>query len=280
MKLGYCTWGMPTVPVDTQIEHVAGLGFDGIELTVIPRFLTDLYAMDAAERKRIKQLLIDHDLDLPAIAGHTRLMETDPDLHAKNLQRLRDTIDLAVEWTIGDAPPALDTTTGGQSGQWETHKEMLAERMGELVEYGASRGVIIAIEPHVADIVDTPAKTIALLEMINSPYLKVNFDISHFDVIGMSIEESVAPLARHSVHTHVKDQLGRAPDHEFLIPGEGNFDYVTYLKSMQKHGYDGYITVEVSVMVQRRSDYDPLAATTLSYQTLERAFRKAGISRQ
>ena len=279
MKLGYCTWGMPTVPVDTQISHVAGLGFDGIELTVIPRYTTELYDMDAAERKRIKQLLIDHRLDLPAIAGHTRLMDPDPEQHGKNMARLRDTVDLAAEWAIGDSPPALDTTTGGQSGQWESDKEMLAERIGELVRYSASRGVVIAIEPHVSDILDTPAKTVALLEMVNSPYLKVNFDISHFDVIGMAIEDSVAPLAQHSAHTHVKDQRGRAPDHEFLIPGEGNFDYVAYLQAMQRHGYQGYITVEVSVMVQRRPDYDPLAATTLSYQTLDRAFQTAGIDR-
>ena len=279
MKLGYCTWGMPTVPVDRQIRHVAGLGFDGIELTVIPRYTTDLYHLDAAERKRIRQLLLDHQLELPAIAGHTRLMETDPALHAQNMKRLRDTVDLAVEWAIDGTPPAIDTTTGGESGQWETHQALLVERVGALVEYGASRGVVIAIEPHVSDILDTPAKTVALLEMIDSPYLKVNFDISHFDVIGMTIEERVAPLAPHTVHTHVKDQRGRAPNHEFLIPGEGNFDYVAYLQAMQKHGYDGFITVEVSVMVQRRPNYDPLAATTMSYQTLERAFRQAGIAR-
>ena len=35
---------------------------------------------------------------------------------------------------------------------------------------------------------------------------------------------------------------------------------------MQAHGYDGFITAEVSFMVQAREDYDPLAAATLSYR--------------
>ena len=72
---------------------------------------------------------------------------------------------------------------------------------------------------------------------------------------------------------------GIAPDFEFLIPGEGTFDYVDYLKQMQAHGYDGFITAEVSFMVQAREDYDPLAAATLSYETLSNAFTEAGIER-
>ncbi|MGH2346674.1 MAG: sugar phosphate isomerase/epimerase, partial [Chloroflexota bacterium] len=57
------------------------------------------------------------------------------------------------------------------------------------------------------------------------------------------------------------------------------FDYVEYLKAMRQAGYDGFITGEVSVMVQRRPGYDPLAATTMTYRTLARAFEQAGIQR-
>ena len=135
------------------------------------------------------------------------------------------------------------------------------------------------MEPHIGGLIDTPDKVLELLDLVGSPYLKVNFDISHFDIIGIPTEESVAALAPHSAHTHVKDQRGLAPDFEFLIPGEGPFDYVNYLKLMQQHGYDGFITAEVSFMVQAREDYDPLAAATLSYETLSRAFTNAGIDR-
>ncbi|HEV7216518.1 MAG TPA: sugar phosphate isomerase/epimerase, partial [Chloroflexota bacterium] len=101
----------------------------------------------------------------------------------------------------------------------------------------------------------------------------------HFNVIGLSIEETVPVLAPLSVHTHVKDELGRAPDHQFLIPGEGEFDYVRYLKAMAATGYDAFITVEVSIMVQRRPEYDPLAAAAQSYNVLSRAFEEAGLAR-
>ena len=279
MKIGYSTWGMPTVPIDTAVSHIAKLGYDGLELTIIPRFTTELSTLDAAERKRIASLLKENNLALPAIAAHSSLLETDSDRHAQNMWRLKGGVDLAIELAQGDELPAVNTTPGGKPEEWDTQKDFLAERVGELVDYGASRGVTIAMEPHVGAIIDTPAKVLELLEIVNSPYLKVNFDISHFDIVGMTTEETVAALAPVSIHTHVKDQRGTAPNHEFLIPGEGPFDYVHYLKEMQAHGYDGFITAEVSFMVQGRENYDPLAAATLSYETLSHAFTEAGIER-
>ena len=279
MKLGYSTWGMPTVPIDTAIPHLAQLGFDGIELTIIPRFTTELSTLDTAERKRISSLLKQHNLALPAIAAHSSLLETDQEAHAKNMWRLKGGVDLAVDLAQNGELPAVNTTPGGKPDMWDTKKEFLAERLGELVDYGESRGVTIAMEPHIGAIIDTPDKVLEFLDIVNSPYLKVNFDISHFDIVGMSTEETVSALAAVSAHTHVKDQRGIHPDFEFLIPGEGTFDYVDYLKQMQSHEYDGFITAEVSFMVQAREDYDPLAAATLSYETLSKAFVDAGIER-
>jgi len=280
MKLGYSTWGMPKVPVDEALAHLAGLGFDGVELTVIPGYTTELSKLDAVERNRIRQLLQKHHLILPAIAAHSSLLSNDKETHAANMTRLKGAVDLAVEWAQGDIIPAIDTTPGGKPEEWDAARDLLVERTRELVEYAQARNVTIAMEPHVGAVINTPEKVLQLLELVDSPYLKVNFDISHFNIQGLAIEETVAALAPHTVHTHVKDERGLVPDFEFLIPGEGNFDYVTYLKAMQAHGYDGFISVEVSVMVQRRPDYDALAAATLSYETLSRAFTEAGIPRK
>ena len=71
----------------------------------------------------------------------------------------------------------------------------------------------------------------------------------------------------------------REARHEFLIPGEGEFDYVAYLREMRAHGYTGFITAEISIMVQRRPGYDPLAAAEQTYRTLAHAFEQAGIWR-
>ena len=248
-------------------------------MTVIPGYTTELSTLNSSERQRIAKLLKDHHLPLSAIAAHSNLLATNKEDYQKNMWRLKGGVDLAVDLVEDGIMPAVNTTPGGSPNQWEELKSFLVERINELVDYAKLRGVTIAMEPHVGAIIDTPDKMRECLDLVDSPYFKVNFDISHFDVVGFTIEEAVAALAPHSIHTHVKDQRGRHPNFEFLIPGEGDFDYVTYLKEMQESGYDGFITVEVSMMVQQRKDYDPLAAATLSYQTLSRAFAEASIER-
>ena len=104
---------------------------------------------------------------------------------------------------------------------------------------------------------------------------------SMYDVLvhDIPITEVIQKLGPRTVHVEVKDERGRAPDHEFLIPGEGECDYVPILKALDAVGYDGHVAVEISIMVQRRPDYDPLAAAEQSYRVLARAFDEAGIQR-
>ena len=280
MKIGYSTWGMPALPIDTALNHLATLGFDGVELTVIPGFSTELDTLDSAERRRISQLLDKHDLGLPAVAAHQPLLATEEDVHAENWRRLTASADLCTGLAGTDGVPVLNTTLGSNPNEWDSQHELILERVGSLVDYCSSREVVLAIEPHVVDGLNSPERSVWLLKEIDSPFLRLNFDISHFEIQGMPTAEVVHLLAPHSAHTHVKDQRGLVPDYEFLIPGEGAFDFAAYLKLMRRAGYDGYITAEVSMQVQGRPDYDPLGAAELTYRTLDSAFREAGISRQ
>ena len=279
MKLGYSTWGMPTVEMDEAVPHLASLGYDGIEITVIPGYSTELGTLDTAERGRIRGLFAKHGVEMPAIAGHTSLLEHDVRQHAANMKRLRETVELAADFTMDHLVPCLDTTPGGRPEDWLHVRDRLLNEAGDLVDFGAHHGVVIAMEPHIGCCLCDVERTLWLLDQIDSEYLKLNYDISHFDVAGVPTAESVAALAPHTVHTHVKDQRGRAPDFEFLIPGEGDFDYVEYLDAMKAAGYDDYITVEVSKMVQEREDYDPLGAAGLAYRTLEAAFEASRAER-
>lgn len=274
MKLGYSTWGMPKVPIDEALAGIARMGYRGVEITVIPGYTTALENLDPAERRRIQGILQDLGLDLPAIAAHRSMLAAEPEVHAANMAHLKGAVELAVDWA-GDRPPALNTTSGGRRDEWEDARERLVDRMGELVEHAARYGVTVAIEPHVGATLDSPEKTLWLLKRIGSPFLKVNFDFSHFEAVGLPMAETVAALGPHSAHTHVKDTRGHHPNHEFLIPGESDFDYAAFLRALRAAGYDGYITVEVSVMVQRRPDYDPFAAAELGYRTLSAAFAEA-----
>src|SRR4029079_13290784 len=121
-------------------------------------------------------------------------------------------------------------------------------------------GVMVGIEPHVGSALHLPEHAIWMTEEVGSDALTLHFDISHFNVQGIPLEESIEMLAPLALHTHVKDERGLSPEHQFLIPGEGEMDYPRYLRGMQEAGYQGHIVVEISLMVQARPDYDALAA--------------------
>jgi sugar phosphate isomerase/epimerase len=278
MLLSYSTWGMPTVPIDVAVAHCAALGFDGLELTVIPGWSTDAAGLDATERRHIRRLYDDHRLALCGFSGNTPLLAADPDEQARNMERLRGYLDLAAELQHPGETLTVSTTSGGGEKDWDAVKDLLAERFGQLAAHARQAGAMIGMEPHVGAALRHPEQALWLLDQVSSPALTIHFDVSHFNVQGMDMESVVAQLAPHSAHTHVKDERGLAPDHEFLIPGEGEMDYPRYLRAMARAGYTGHIVVEISIMVQRRPNYDPLAAAARSYEVLSRAFEEAGVS--
>lgn len=279
MKLSYSTWGMQTTPIDVAIEHCASLGFDGLELTIIPGWPTDAATMSSAERRRVRRLYDDAGIELCGISGNVSLIQDDPAAEIADAARFRTHLDFAAELQRSGERLIVTTVSGGAFGEWEACRNQIAEVVGRLADYANDTGVMVGIEPHCGHALSTPDDALWLVEQIDSPALTIHFDISHFNVQGIPMEESIAKLTPVSLHTHIKDERGIFPDHEFLIPGEGEMDYPRYLRLMSDAGYDSHIVVEISLMVQRRPGYDALAAATQSYDVLSRAFDDAGIPR-
>jgi sugar phosphate isomerase/epimerase len=279
MLLSFSTWGMQTVPIDTAVAHCAALGFDGLELTVCPGWPTDSETLTTSDRRHIRRLYDDHRIELCGISGNVPLLNAERDGAAEVMARFRGYLDLAAELQHPGERLIVTTTSGGAPEEWNACSAELVARIGDLADHAERAGVAVGIEPHVGAALHRPEQALWLIDQVRSPALTIHFDISHFNVQGMDMEAVVAQLAPHSAHTHVKDERGIAPDHEFLIPGEGEMDYVRYLRAMDKAGYTGHIVVEISLMVQRRPSYDALAAAATSYAVLARAFAEAGIER-
>ncbi len=279
MKLSYSTWGMPHVPIDIAVAHCAALGFDGLELTVIPGWSTDAAGLDRDERKRIRTLYDQHNIELCGLSGNVPLLAASKAEQDDSIARFRSYLDLAAELQNPGDNLIVTTTSAGSPDMWEARQDELIDILGALATYAGELGVGVGIEPHVSTTLYRPEDVIWLVEQVDHPALTIHFDISHFNVQGMNLDEVVATLAPYALHTHVKDERGIAPHHEFLIPGEWEMDYVRYLQGMYWAGYDGHIVVEISIMVQSRSDYDPLAAATQSYDILSAAFTEAGLVR-
>src|SRR3712207_1867610 len=119
MLLSYSTWGMPRVPIEVAVAHCATVGFDGLELTVIPGWTTDGATLDAPERRRIRALYDDHRLALCGLAGNTPLLTSEPGEHARNMARFRGYLDLAAELQRSGERLTVSTTSGGGPEEWD-----------------------------------------------------------------------------------------------------------------------------------------------------------------
>ena len=137
----------------------------------------------------------------------------------------------------------------------------------------------VALEPHVGSVVCTASRALEAKAAVAGDAFGINLDISHFAVQGIPTAQAVDALGTLAIVCEVKDQTGVAPDFKFLIPGEGDFDYVDFIRRMAGAGYDGSISVEISVLRQRLPDYDPYAAARQSYEVLSKAFEAADVER-
>jgi len=278
MKLGFSTWAMPEIPIETSVEHISKLGYDGICIAVLPIFSTSLDTLDLAKRKHIKKLTEDNNLPIISVMSFVNMLEDDPLKLEKNVEFVKRSVGLAVDWET----PYVITGIGGKPGDLqdkEKEKELIV-RLEKIGEFAESKGITIALEPHVGQATEKPDQLAMLMDKIQSPYIRVNFDISHFNVQGISMRESVEKILPYSVLVDVKDERGIVPDWEFVAPGEGEFNYTEFIKTLDQSGYDGFVTVEISFMVQKRSNYDPLEVTSKSYDVLSKSFNTAGIKRR
>ena len=136
MKLSYSTWGMQTVPIETAVPHCAALGFDGLELTVIPGWTTDAATLDAPARRRIRALYDDHRLELCGLSGNVPLLDGSPAERRAVMTRFRGYLDLAAELRVpGDDPLIVTTTSGGSPRDWDGSAERLVDALGELAAH-------------------------------------------------------------------------------------------------------------------------------------------------
>jgi|SRR5437867_2200272 len=270
MRLAFSAWAMPKLPLVDQLRIVGEAGYPGIELVHQPYGNLDAAQLDAGARREIRRQLERAGLTATAMAAHGNPLAPNA---AEEMARVGAAIDLAADLGI----PSVITMGYGKPEEYEAKRDTLVEAFRRLADRAATRRVVVALEPHVGQAIDLPEKCVWLIERVGSPHFRLNLDNSHFEVMGLDLDEYLPRLVPYSVHTHLKDQRGRSPSHEFLVPGEGPFDYARYLAAMQRAGYGGWITVEISVMVQRRSDYDPAQVARVSHETLRAAAAKANV---
>jgi sugar phosphate isomerase/epimerase len=289
MKLGYNTWSMPTLTFEEAVPHLGRLGFDSVEVTVSEGWRTDVMLLSPGEAARWRRVAADAGVAMTSLTGNVPVLV---EREAWRVARERLTRSLALAAALGEPGqrmPVSLTASGppdrpqaapvASEDAWQENRALVIERFSELVSIASPMGVRVALEPHFATVVCNAPRALDVLQTVDSQALGLNLDVSHFAVQGLPIGEAVRALGPHAIACEVKDQRGVAPDFQFLIPGEGDFDYAAFLTELAGVGYDGSVAVEISVFRQRVAGYDPYDAAARSHAVLAKAFEGAKIAR-
>ena len=274
MKIAYGTYGMPLIPIWDALPRLAEMGYEGVEVCASERWPTSPEKLSAGDRVRLRDLLGEVGLDLPAVMQTVNLLAPEGVDLARQEEIFRATCGLAHDLAEGGAPgtvPVIANVVGHCSLEWEEALTLIIERARRFGELAANEGCRLALEPHVGPLVNSPPRALAVMEKVHSPTLGINFDISHFEAIGYPRERGIAELVPYAFHTHVKDVRIVDDKVQFLLPGESGFDYVSYFREMAGAGWTGCVCVEISAQIFNQSGYDPWAAAAYSLNALREA---------
>jgi inosose dehydratase len=142
-------------------------------------------------------------------------------------------------------PPVIETVLGGKPAEWDQLKDGMISNLRIWAEVSEKHRVTLALKAHVNSAVNSP-----------------------------EMESSMRTLLPKTRFIHVKDSVKTEKGFRFVLPGEGDIDYLRFFSLLKKFNYTGPVCVEVSGQVFNQPGYDPRTAALKSYQALAVPMRR------
>lgn len=254
-------------PLETNLEHAARMGFDGLEI-----LQRQLEKTDRATLQKIKRHAFTLGLDLMGFSTHQGFLSPEKSERQKNIDHTIDCLEQAYQLGI--------PTIRVNSGRWGTSKdfdELMANRgiedplpgydeedafewvidaYSKLIPEAEKRGVIMGLENHWG-LGITPEGVMRVVDAIDSPWLQVTLDTGNF------LEDPydrLAQLAPSTVLLQAKTYQGGGRWYTL------DLDYDRIAGIMRKAGFRGYVSLEFEGLA------DPLEGIPASLELLRKHF--------
>lgn len=242
--------GYPGWPLEKAFAFTARLGYTGVELFE-PAKIDPAEARRCSANSKLPILTIMEDLKLTGD-------------ESAYLAQLESSCKLAAQ--IGR--PLIETVVGGKPSEWEQLRPQFLERLKPWANLAERYKVPVAIKAHIGSALHLPQDAAGLCREVGSPYLKINYDYSHFQLQGLALEETIRAAFPYIAMIHIKDWTGTPEKFRFALPGQGTIDYTAYVALLRRLDYRGPIVVEVSAHVLQTPGYDPEAAARFVAETV------------
>jgi sugar phosphate isomerase/epimerase len=238
-----------------HLLEIAAHGFDGVELFASRLHLDYQNPVCVSD---LQQWLTEAGLELTSVHGpatEASLASADP---AEREQAVAETeralhIGRRIQFRSLVVHLGKPRAAGARGG---TNRDAARRSVDALAKAAEPLGIDIALEVIPNDLSRAASLTELIDEDIEAANVGICLDLGHarIDHPGGDVGEAVEVAAGHLLAIDVHDNRGRSDDH--LVPFDGVIDWPAALTSMQKVGYDGPLTFELST---RGSPKDALA---------------------
>lgn len=257
MKFGFRTGGFAGWKVESVLEELKKIGFDGAELCLEPEDMRpENFTQKRAEE--LKSFVEKIGIEIASVSYHADFEQME--------KRLANTFK-AVEITNWlSANILIINSERVEQDKKDVQWNNLKDRLNRLTSYAEKYDVYIAIEPEPLQIIDNTNDMIKMMREVESPYLKVNLDIGHAYITDPSLTDSIKLLGDSIVHVHIEDIKDKVHNH--LEIGQGNIDFAEMHSAFMDIGYDGFYVADLF-----RLGNDPLGVATRTLLALRNAFQ-------
>ncbi len=264
MRYAICNETFGDRPFDRVCGDVAALGYTGLEVapfTLAPR-ITDVPAARRAELRRQAEREGLTVLGLHWLLAKTEgfhLTHADPGVRRRTGLYLgelaRAAADLGGDILVLGSPLQRNRADGVTT-------DVALLRARDTIAYCrqalGEAGVTLAVEPlgpAETNFLNTAAETLALLELVNDPNVRLHLDVKAMADEPLPTPETIRAYAPHTAHFHANDPNRRGP-------GFGDTDFVPILRALKDTCYAGWVSVEV---FDYSPDPDTVARESIRY---------------
>ena len=200
----------------------------------------------------IRKEMDARQITISALSGTYNMIDPDVEKRHTGLRMLRSVAEKCAP--LGTSVITLCTGSRDPQSMWRAHPDNntalawrdLVESMEQALAVAEEYDVTLALEPEVANVIDSAEKARRLLDEMQSPYLKVCMDganVFHKGELPKMreiLDEAFALLGDDIALAHAKD-LDRDGQAGHLAAGTGLLDYDQYLGLLKENGYDGAV---------------------------------------
>jgi predicted hexulose-6-phosphate isomerase len=240
--LGLYEKAMPAaLGLEDKLRTLAGIGFDFLEISIDetePRLARLRWS--AAERRELAEAMARTGVGIRTLclSAHRKfpLGSADPALRARGLAILADAIAFAAD--LGIRIIQLAGYDCYYEPSTEGSRALFLSNLRTCAEWAARSGVLLAFETMETEFMNTVAKAMRWVRIIDSPYLQVYPDVGNLTnaavAHGTSVSADLWAGRGHLVAMHLKETV---PGRFREVPyGAGHVDFRTAIRTAEDLG--------------------------------------------